>query len=41
LDIHKDKNAKSIDNIINKKTIRKREKSDNDIDINDDDYDEK
>jgi hypothetical protein len=37
LKIPKEKNAKKIDNIINKKTIRKREKSVNDNDDNDDD----
>jgi hypothetical protein len=36
LDISKDKNAKNIDNIINKKTISKTEKSDNNSDDNDD-----
>jgi hypothetical protein len=40
LDIPKEKNAKNIDNIINKKIIRKGEKSDNDIiDCNDNDND--
>jgi hypothetical protein len=41
LEIPKIKKAKNIDNIINKKTISKREKSDNDIDSNDDNDDEK
>jgi hypothetical protein len=36
LDIPKEKYFKIIDNIINKKTIRKREKSVNDTDDNDD-----
>jgi hypothetical protein len=39
LNIPKYKNEKFIDNIINKKTIRNREKSVNDNDDNDDDDD--
>jgi hypothetical protein len=40
LKIFKEKNAKNIDNIINKKRIRKSENSDNDSDNNSDDYDD-
>jgi hypothetical protein len=41
LDIPKSKNVRNIDIVINKKIIRKREKSDYDNDDNDDNYDDK